>query len=983
MPTRRSRDSKPRDAGRPGRSAGGSDPYQQTRFGFDDEAAPVDERVKETEPTDTPAATVSPTADTTSPVTADTTGPTTLATADVILVDAHSLIYQVFHALPPMTSPTGMPVAAVHGFVGDMLELITRKSPTHVICAFDKSEVTFRNELFAQYKANRESMPDELRQQIPMIREVVAAMGIGIMDCSGFEADDILATVAKQVDQAGGRCLIVTADKDCRQLITDRVRLFNIRKGSEMTAAELWDDWGIRPDQVVDYQALVGDPVDNVPGIALIGPKLAKQLLDQFDTLEAILDNADQVSGAKRKENLKAGRERALLSRQLVKLRDDVPCPAPWDDSKLQADQETLMKLLDGLGFRRLTSRVEEVYGKAGMTVSEPQPIDTSHFETVADVAGLQRLVERLREYPEFAIDTETTGTNPRGSELVGVSIAWEPGHAAYIPVMALPDDPRIDRQTVIESLAPILGDAAIGKIGQNIKFDLIVLRSAGAVIRGPLTDTMVADYLLHPGRRNHTLDDLALRYLNEQTTPIKELIGRGKNEITMDRVAAAVISDYACEDVDVPLRITPRLRQELKTLELDSLFDQLEMPLVEVLAEMEFNGIRVDVAHLSAMSELFARRIEGLRKEIFAAAGGEFNLESPRQLAKVLFEDLGLPVVKKTKTGASTDVEVLQTLAANHPLPARLIEYRQATKLKSTYIDTLPKLVNPTTGRVHSSFRQDVAATGRLSSSDPNLQNIPIRTEEGRAIRGAFRAGPPGWLLMAADYSQIELRVLAHFSGDAAMVEAYQQDRDIHTRVAAEVHNVDETAVTPEMRRVAKTINFGIVYGQSPFGLARTLGITKGEAAEYIELYFQRYPGVQDFMLNTLTECRRVGFVQTILGRRRDVQGVRDLTKLEPAKRRSLTEAERIAVNTVIQGSAADLIKRAMIAVYQRLIAQQSDLRAKLLLQIHDELVLEVHADDADKLEQLIREEMIGVMPLRVPLKVEIGTGETWADLK
>lgn len=899
----------------------------------------------------------------------------------VVLVDAHSLIYQLFHALPPMTSPAGAPVAAVHGFVGDMLELITRKSPTHLICAFDMSEITFRNQLYDQYKAHRESMPEELRQQIPPIREVIRAMGIGVMECSGFEADDILATVAKQVDARGGTCLIVTADKDCRQLITDRVHLYNIRKNLEMTAVELMADWGIRPDQVVDYQAMVGDPVDNVPGIPLVGPKLAQQLLAQFGDLQTVLNNADSVSGTKRKENIKAGRERAELSRTLVKLRDDVPCEPPWQQSLLHADVPKLTAMLDEFGFRRLRTRIDEVFGRTGMAMAQPTPTDFQQYQSITDLAMLESLVQRLSTHSEIAIDTETTGTDPRSSDLVGISIAWMPGQAAYIPILAPPSDPQLDRDAVINRLRPILENPGIAKIGHNIKFDLIVLRSAGANVRGPLIDTMVADYLIDPGRRNHTLDDLALRYLNEKTTGIKELIGVGKNEITMDRVPLAIISNYACEDVDVPIRIVPLARQTLASLELEGLFRDLEMPLIEVLAEMEFNGIRVDVKHLASMSSLFADRIERLRAEIFTAAGGEFNLESPKQLAKVLFEDLGLPIIKKTKTGASTDVEVLQTLSMSHPLPARLIEYRQATKLKNTYIDALPRLVSPKTHRVHTSFRQDVAATGRLSSTEPNLQNIPIRTEEGRAIRGAFRAGPDGWLLMAADYSQIELRVLAHFSGDAALMNAYEKDSDVHTRVAAEVHGVEESAVTSDMRRVAKTINFGIVYGQSPFGLARTLGISKDEAAAYIELYFARYPGVQDFMLGTLVECRKTGFVSTILGRRRNVLGVRDLTKLEPAKRRNLTEAERIAVNTVIQGSAADLIKKAMINVYRRMA--EPNLRAKLLLQIHDELVLEVEPEDADRLGQLIREEMTQVMNLRVPLKVEIGIGPTWADLK
>jgi len=923
----------------------------------------------------------------------------------VVIVDSHSLIYQLFHALPPMTSPAGLPVATVHGFVGDLLELVRRKAPDYIICAFDLSEITFRNQLFDQYKAHREPMPDELRQQIPLIRVAVDALGIGIMECAGFEADDILATVSKQVDSAGGRCLIVTSDKDCRQLITDKVRLYNIRKNTEMGAEELLADWGIRPDQVVDYQSLVGDPVDNVPGIPLIGPRLARQLLNQCETLDRVLDNADSISGEKRKENLKTGRDRAMLSRQLVALRTDVPCIVPWSRSRFSPDFERLDTMMDQFGFRRLRTRIAEVAGRTlpatdrgnrpeGSNISlvsqsasdhqsSPLPVAKpwlTQYETITDLDALDNLITRLSDVTQIAIDTETTGTDPRGCELVGISIAWSPEVAAYIPIRSPEGEPSLNVSVVIERLRPIMENDRVAKIGQNLKFDIVVLRSVGLNIRGLRTDTMVADYLLHPGRRNHTLDDLSERYLGYRATAIKELIGSGKNELTMDQVPLLKVANYACEDVDIPFRIAPLVHEQLDALGLADLYRDLEIPLVEVLAEMEFNGIHVDVDHLATMSGLFATKIEALRNEIYAAAGGPLNLDSPKQLAALLFDRLGLPKVKKTKTGSSTDVDVLQTLAATHPLPARIIEYRQATKLKNTYIDALPKLVNAKTGRVHTSFRQDVAATGRLSSTDPNLQNIPIRTEEGRAIRGAFRAGPAGWLLLAADYSQIELRVLAHYSGDAALLNAYENDRDIHTRVAAEVHGIEESSVTPEMRRMAKTINFGIVYGQSPFGLAKTLAISRQDAAEYIELYFARYPGVEEFMLATMEACRRNGFVKTMLGRRRDVQGIRDLRNADISKRRNLTEAERIAVNTVIQGSAADLTKLAMIALHRRLAV--SPLNAKLLLQIHDELLFEVAPPDVEALTNMVREEMVSVAKLRVPLKVEIGVGQTWADV-
>lgn len=901
----------------------------------------------------------------------------------VVVVDAHSLIYQVFHGLPPMTSSGGLPVNAVYGFVGDMLELIDRKSPDYLIAAFDKSEVTFRNELYDQYKANRDSMPDELRQQLPLIRQVVDAMGIGIMEKGGFEADDLLATVGHQVEQAGGRCLIVTSDKDCRQLITDKVRIYNIRKDAEMDADGLMDVWGIRPDQVVDFQSLVGDAVDNVPGVPLIGPKLAKQLLDQFDTLDEVLNNAESVSGKKRKQNLIEGRELALLSRKLVRLSKDVDTPIPWSRSLIGgADVQRTVALMEEFSFRRLKDRAAVVLG--GELAEPEEAMWETQYQTIRTEQELTDLVGLLSQQTLIAIDTETTSTSPRSAELVGISVAWAPGQAAYIPVMSPDGDPNFEQSLVIDALRPIIESTEIRKVGQNLKYDAVVLRAAGATVRGIQTDTMLADYLLNPGSRNHTLDDLARRYLNHTTTSIKELIGTGKKQILMSEVPLSDVSDYACEDVDVPIRIATMVTDGIREAGLDQLYTDVEMPLIGVLTEMEFNGIRVDAAHLSAMSETFTTRIETLRQQITELAGRPFNIDSPKQLGEVMFNELDMPVVKKTKTGFSTDAEVLSTLAVDYELPSKVLEYRQATKLKNTYIDALPLLICPSTGRIHTSFRQDVAATGRLSSSDPNLQNIPIRTTEGRAIRGAFRAGNPDagendWLLLGADYSQIELRVLAHYSGDPALIRAYQDDADIHTRVAAEVNGIDESDVTSELRRIAKSINFGIVYGQSPFGLAKALRISQAEARDYIELYFQRYAGVEEFMMQTLRECRKAGSVSTMLGRHRDVQGVRDVDKLDAKKRRSLTEAERIAINTPIQGSAADLIKLAMLAVHRRL--ENSDLQARMLLQIHDELLFEVAPDDAPELEKLVREEMTGVVELKVPLKVDVAIGTTWAD--
>lgn len=911
----------------------------------------------------------------------------------VIIVDSHSLIYQVFHALPPMTSPNGVPVGAVHGFLRDVLELQQRWQPTHLLCAFDKSEVTFRNELYDQYKAHRDPMPDELRPQIGLIRECLAAMGVPAYDQSGFEADDILATVSAQAESAGAKCLLVTSDKDCRQLLSESVQMLNIRKSEIFGIEQLNETWGITPSQVVDFQSLVGDSVDNVPGVPLIGPKIAQQLIAEFQTLENVLDNANKVSGKKRKENLTNYRDQALLSRSLVELKRDMPLEENWSDwLALTSDRDRLQQLFNDFGFRRLADRfLNDSADSVSESDSDYMSDDDSpestlrvvfprdHYQTIETLETLDTLISTLSTVEAIAIDTETTSIRARGTNIVGISIAWAAGHAAYIPILTPESDVSLDLDAVRARLNPILSNPEIRKIGQNLKFDLIVLRSAGFNVAGVWFDTMVADYLLNPGWRNHSLEDIAKRQFDHRMIGISELIGTGKNQRTMDTVALAEISIYACEDVDVPFRLVPQLTDELKKNELLSLFEQLEIPMIEALAEVEFNGISVDVDCLHALSNKFEKQITQLKLEILELADEEFNPDSPKQLAKILFEKLGLPIVKKTRTGASTDVEVLQELSSKHPLPAKIIEYRQATKLKSTYIDSLPTLICEATNRVHTSFRQDVAATGRLSSSDPNLQNIPVRTEAGRQIRSAFRPGPKDWLLLAADYSQIELRVMAHFCGDPNLKRAFEDNLDIHAMVAAQVYEVELDDVTTDMRRNAKAINFGIIYGQSPFGLAKALGIDRTEAADFIEAYFQQYSGVQTFFADTLRSCRKQGYVSTLAGRKRWLNGIRDYDALPETKKRTLIEPERMAINTIIQGSAADLIKQAMIDLHREL--PTTDLRAKMLLQIHDELMFEVHRDDLDRLQDLVVDRMANVIQLSVPLRVDAKSGPNWAD--
>ncbi len=892
----------------------------------------------------------------------------------VYVVDVNSLIFQVFHALPEMTSPQGEPVNAVFGFMRDVLYLVRQRKPDYLFCALDLPGPTFRDEMYQQYKAQREETPEDLSPQMERIFELLARMGIPCLGAEGYEADDILATVAHQVEQHGGRCVLVTADKDCRQLISERVVLLNLRKKAVLDRQGLLKDWGIEPEQVVDFQALVGDPTDNVPGVPSVGPKTAQKLLQQFGTLDGLYEHLDQITRPKLRQALEEHRQQALLSRSLVQLRRDVPVAIPW--SRGRTDRFRLAEaapVLEELGFRQIVEEFRQAGAESAP--GQPKPAWDAQYEIVTSSDELRQAIEQVKGASWLALDTETTSTRPLWSELVGISLAAEPGRAWYVPLAAPAGEPTLPWDEVRRLLAPVLEDPQVAKVGHNLKYDLLVLRRHGQTVQGELFDTMVASYLLEAGARSHSMDQLARRLLGHETIKISQLIGTGRNQRRMDQVPLELVGPYACEDADVPLRLRPKLEKLLGQQQLDRLFREVEMPLVRVLAEMEYHGIRVAPERLEQLQRRFQQELDRLEQEIYELAGRRFNIASPIQLREVLFEELKLPVLKRTATGPSTDAEVLEELAREHPLPAKVLEYRQFAKLKSTYVDALFDLIHPETGRIHASFNQGVTATGRLSSSEPNLQNIPIRTEQGRQIRWAFVPENSQWRFVAADYSQVELRVLAHFSGDEALCQAFARDEDIHARVASEVFGVPLEQVTPEMRRVAKTVNFGIIYGQTPFGLARQLQISEEEAARYIDQYFARYPGVEEFILRVLRQCRERGYVSTLLGRRRTIRGVRE----NPSRHRNL--AERTAVNTVIQGSAADLIKLAMLRVHERL--GQEGHQGRLLLQIHDELVLEAPREEVPQVATLVRECMAGVWELRVPLKVDLSVGENWAEME
>jgi DNA polymerase-1 len=886
------------------------------------------------------------------------------------ILDAYSMIFQVFHAIRGgpgeiMTSPSGQPTNAVFGIFRDLLNLLKQRKPDHLVAAFDGSAPVFRSELFVDYKANRAEMPEDLKPQIGVIRRVFEGFRVPVLEVEGYEADDVIATLARQGAERGMDVIIVTADKDARQLIGDQVRVLNLRKGSLLDAEGLRSEWGIGPEQVVDYLALTGDSVDNVPGVPSIGPKSAQELLQRFGTLEALLGRLDEVKGAKQAK-LREHSETARLSKQLVMLRDDVPIGDAWATFVVEPpNARALLDLCTECGFHQFRSEI-------GPAETE-QAWDTAGYEVVDTPEKLAELMMALSAAQKFSFDTETTGIDPLRADVVGYAFCWNPGRAYYVPVRGPVFDRKLDPAATLEALRPVLEDAGRELVGQNLKYDWLVLRRAGVEIAGRLTDTMILSYLLESGERNHNLDDLAKRLLDHTMIPIDALIGKGKTQKCMDEVEVARVAAYAGEDADAAWRLEALLAPLVKAQGLWRLYDELERPLIGVLARMEATGIRVDVSRLKALSDEFGERLAAIKGAIFETSGYEFNIASGPQLREVLFERLELPIVKRTPKGEpSTDAEVLEALAAKHDLPRLIVQYRQLDKLKGTYLDALPLLVHPD-GRIHSSFSQVVAATGRLSSSDPNLQNIPVRGEDGQRIRQAFVAGEAGWSLLTADYSQIELRVLAHFSGDETLRGAFERDMDIHSVVAGQIFGVDEKAVTPDQRRVAKTVNFGVIYGLSAYGLATRLGISQTEAGAFIDAYFARYPGVTAFIRRTLETAKEQSRVETIMGRRRNITGVRNTERMTG-------QPERVAVNAVIQGSAADLIKRAMLLIDDAI--GQRGLRARMLLQIHDELVFEAPESEMMELRELVERCMTTALPLEVPIKVDMGIGPNWLDL-
>lgn len=916
----------------------------------------------------------------------------------LILVDGSSYLYRAYHAFPPLTNSAGEPTGAMYGVLNMLRSLILQYQPTHAVVVFDAKGKTFRDELFEHYKSHRPPMPDDLRAQIEPLHTMVKAMGLPLMAVPGVEADDVIGTLAREAEKTGRPVLISTGDKDMAQLVTPGITLINTMTNTILGPDEVVTKYGVPPELIIDFLALMGDSSDNIPGVPGVGEKTAQALLQGLGGLDTLYAEAEKIAGLSFRgaktmaAKLEQNKEVAYLSYQLATIKTDVELDLSCEEMLvLEPAADDLLTLFKKYEFKRWITDVES--GKwmqakgskpaakpAQAAVAEEEVVEAAatlsaeNYVTILDEETLTAWIEKLKKAPLFAFDTETDSLDNISANMVGLSFAIEPGVAAYVPVahdyLDAPD--QIPRDRVLELLKPLLEDNSLLKVGQNLKYDRGILANYGIELRGIAFDTMLESYILDSVAGRHDMDSLSDRWLQHKTITFEEIAGKGKNQLTFNQIALEEAGRYAAEDADVTLQLHlkmwPKLQQHEGPLHV---FKNIEMPLVPVLSRVERNGVKIDPAVLHAHSQEIAKRLVELEQKAYEIAGEEFNLSSPKQLQTILFEKQGIKPLKKTPGGApSTSEEVLEELALDYPLPKVILEYRGLAKLKSTYTDKLPLMINPKTGRVHTSYHQAVTATGRLSSTDPNLQNIPVRNEEGRRIRQAFIA-PQDYLIVSADYSQIELRIMAHLSRDNGLLTAFAEGKDIHRATAAEVFSLPLESVSSEQRRSAKAINFGLIYGMSAFGLARQLNIPRREAQKYMDLYFERYPGVLDYMERTRAQAKEQGYVETLDGRRLYLP---DIKSSNGARRAG---AERAAINAPMQGTAADIIKRAMIAVDEWLLTEKP--RVRMIMQVHDELVFEVHKDDLESVAKKVHELMENSTTLAVPLLVEVGSGENW----
>ena len=883
---------------------------------------------------------------------------------DIYIIDGHAQIYRAFYAVEGLRSPTGEPVNAIFQFTRMLMHLIKEQNPSRIITIFDAPGKNFRHELFPEYKANRKPAPEELKAQIPKVIELVKAFNIPVLSIEGYEADDIIGVITKLATKAGLNSTIVSGDKDLAQLLNSNVRIFDPKKNTYTTENDFYDENGFSPEKLTDLMGLWGDTADNIPGVAGIGKKIGRELIQKYKTLENLLDRASEIKG-KRGETLLKSKEIALLSKELATIKLDAEIDFNLDDAKIkEPNYSALREKFIEYGFKVLLNELEH---------QSPTPKEQRDYQLINTPEKFAAFLPELEKIKHFSLDTETTGLDPMQAKLVGISLSFAEKSAFYLPFMGLEDESVLTKLE-LNKLKTILENPQITKSGQNLKYDTIILKRNGINVKGVNFDTLIGSSLIEGHIRGHDLDSLAARHLGIEKIPTKEIIGTASKEITMDKAGMEKVAEYACEDADVTLRLEKIFRDRLNPEE-EKLLAEIELPLSRVLTKMQLKGIRVNGELLKSQSEELNLVLNTITARIFEIAGKEFNIASPKQLSSIMFEDLNYPVIKKTKTGYSTDESVLKELAnQGYELPELLLEYRQYSKLKSTYLDALPKMINPETGRIHTTFSQTTTTTGRLSSNNPNLQNIPIRSEKGRAIRAAF-IPEENWQMLAADYSQVELRMLAHFSEDTVLTKAFKNNEDIHRVVASEINDIPLDEVTSEQRYAAKAINFGIIYGQTAHGLSQTTSMNRFEAQQFIDSYFQQFPNIKDFIESTIAQAHIDGGIRTMHGR------FRSLPELSSSKKVDKERGEREALNTLIQGSAAELIKIAMLNVDNAL--QSEGLKANMLLQIHDELVFESHPDDLNKLETLVKREMEGAMNLNVPLKVDIGTGDNWLALK
>lgn len=898
--------------------------------------------------------------------------------AVLYLIDGSSYIFRAYHALRNLRTSKGFPTNAVYGFTSMVFKFLRDYKPKYLGIIFDSRGKTFRDAIYPLYKANRSEAPDELKVQISKVLEIVDAFGIPQIQMEGYEADDIMGTIGKRMEKDGASVVFVTGDKDFCQLVSEKVTLLDTMRNKKTGIKEVMERFSVPPEGVTDVLALSGDAVDNIPGVQGIGEKTASELISKFGSLEEVLENVDRIP-KKQGELIKIGMEDAILSKRLVTIETNAPINAGLGYFEYKGfDRERLKMIFEELEFRSLIRELgDPAKFESGKTISESTESRVSYdnYHLVLSEEELDKVIERMKATKEISIDLETTSANPMIAQIVGIALSPTPHEAYYVPVghkSAIPDFiKQIETERVLQKLKPIIEDKAISKIGQNLKYEFIILERYGLNLRGVSHDTMVAAHFLDSSRLSYSLDELAMYYLGHKTITYKDVTRTGRDKINFEEVELEKAKTYACEDADVAMILSKKLASLLEELNLISVFKDIELKFIGVLARMEMNGVKVDSNLLENMSVEFKKELERIAKDIYSEVGSEFNLNSPIQLREVLFDKLRLPKKKLTKTGeASTDVEVLVELAKFHSVPEKVLEYRGVSKLKSTYVDALPKLINPQTGRIHTSFNQTGTSTGRLSSSEPNLQNIPIKTHGGKRIREGF-IPEDGFILLSADYSQIELRLLAHFSEDDSLVGAFLAGSDIHSRTAAEIFNVSEDLISPEMRRLAKTINFGIIYGISPFGLAKQIGLSNTIAKSYIDEYFKRYRMVKAYTERSLREAERQGYAVTILGRRRPIP------ELKSKDRTTKGFGERTAINTPIQGSAADIIKIAMIRIHDQL----NGFKSQMILQVHDELLFEIHESEIDEISRMIKKEMEGAWKLRVPLRVDIGMGKNWAE--